>query len=161
MKACGGLKIDLNLEKKQIMYKKVCVRKFAMIAGGSGIAPMLQIIRALLNRPFVDNLDTIRLVYAAEDENELTYRQVLSNFTTDNPEKFVCEFVLNNPPEKWTGGVGYIDKNSLRKCLQPPSNDLLVAICGPPVMQRMVRYDLLSLGYDPKLVRTIDEDMTP
>ncbi|KAK7194671.1 NADH-dependent fumarate reductase [Novymonas esmeraldas] len=158
MKACGGLRIELKPHLKQMVYRKTVIRKFALIAGGSGVAPMLQIIKAALNRPYVDNIETIRLVYAAEDEHELTYRSLLKQYRADNPDKFDCGFVLNNPPEGWTEGVGYVDRPSLQRLLPPPSKDLLVAICGPPVMQRSVVADLLALGYSAKLVRTVDED---
>lgn len=158
IKACGGLEIDLDPPKKQIRFGKTVIRKFGLIAGGSGVAPMLQIIRASLNRPFVDAIDSIRLIYAAEDFNELTYREVLTNFSKENPEKFKIDFVLNRPPEGWTGGVGYVDSSTL-KSLPPPSSDLMLAICGPPVMQRTVKNCLIGMGYNPKLVRTVDENM--
>lgn len=159
IKACGGLEIDLDPTKKQIRFGKTVIRKFGLIAGGSGVAPMLQIIRASLNRPYIDNIDSIRLVYAAENATELTYREVLTNFSRENSEKFKIDFVLNRPPEGWTGGVGYVDATTLKKALPPPSSDLMIAICGPPVMQRSVKNDLISLGYNPKLVRTVDENM--
>lgn len=159
IKACGGLEINLDATKKQIRYGNTVIRKFGLIAGGSGIAPMLQIIRASLSRPFVDTLDSIRLIYAAENYTELTYREVLTNFSKENPEKLKIEFVLNSPPEMWTGGVGYVDRALLRTNLPPPSSDMLLAICGPPVMQRSVKADLLSMGYHPKLVHTVDEEM--
>ncbi|KPI83014.1 NADH-dependent fumarate reductase-like protein [Leptomonas seymouri] len=160
MKACGGLHIDLRPQQKQMLYRKKVVRKFALIAGGSGVAPMLQIIKAALSRPYVDNIEAIRLIYAAEDVYELTYRELLARYHKENPDKFSVSFVLNNPPEGWTGGVEYVDRSSLQRLLPPPSKDLLVAICGPPVMQRSVVADLLALGYSSKLVRTVDEDGT-
>ncbi|KAG5491957.1 hypothetical protein GH5_00853 [Leishmania sp. Ghana 2012 LV757] len=158
MKACGGLRIELKPHKKQMIYRKTVIRRLALIAGGSGVAPMLQIIKAALNRPYVDNIETIRLVYAAEDEHELTYRSLLKQYSAENPGKFDCGFVLNNPPEGWMEGVGYVDRATLQGLLQPPSKDLLVAICGPPVMQRSVMADLLALGYSAEMVRTVDED---
>ncbi|TPP44361.1 flavocytochrome c family protein [Leishmania donovani] len=158
MKACGGLRIELKPHQKQMVYRKTVIRKLGLIAGGSGVAPMLQIIKAALNRPYVDSIETIRLVYAAEDEYELTYRSLLKQYRADNPDKFDCGFVLNNPPEGWTEGVGYVDRATLQSLLPPPSKGLLVAICGPPVMQRSVVADLLALGYNAEMVRTVDED---
>lgn len=158
VKACGGLEIDFDPVKKQIRFGKTIIRKFGLIAGGSGVAPMLQIIRASLARPFVDVIETIRLIYAAEDFMEITYREVLANYSKENPDKFKIDFVLNTPPEGWTGGVGYVDSSTL-KSLPPPSSDLMLAICGPPVMQRSVKSCLIAMGYNPKLVRTVDDVM--
>ncbi|RNF14887.1 NADH-dependent fumarate reductase-like protein [Trypanosoma conorhini] len=159
IKGCGGLRIEHNVEKKQFMFQKQPIRQFALVAGGSGIAPMLQIIRAGLSRPYVDKTESIRLLYAAEEYEELTYRDTLNGYVREFPDKFALEFVLNNPPEGWTGGVGFIDRASLQKTLQPPSNDLLVAICGPPAMQRAVKNELLMMGYSKALVHTVDDDM--
>ncbi|ORC84661.1 NADH-dependent fumarate reductase [Trypanosoma theileri] len=159
IKACTGLRIDRDPNTKQIIFRGHVIRQFGLIAGGTGVAPMLQIIRAALERPFVETTESIRLIYASEEYDELTYRSTLQDYAKSNPDKFACDFVLNSPPEGWTGGVGFIDRPSLQKTLQPPSDDLLVAICGPPAMQRAVRNTLLNMGYNPALVRTVDEDM--
>ncbi|EPY23182.1 hypothetical protein STCU_07828 [Strigomonas culicis] len=159
MKACGGLQVDLRPQTKQIRFRSAIIKKFGLIAGGSGIAPMLQLIRAALNPPYSDSFETIRLIYAAEDERELTYKHLLRSYQRQTPDKFTCDFVLNNPPEGWTEGVGYIDKAVLQHALPPPSKDLLIAICGPPVMQRSAKRYLHELGYSDKLVHTVDEGM--
>ncbi|PWV11149.1 putative NADH-dependent fumarate reductase [Trypanosoma cruzi] len=159
IKSCGGILIERNPAKKQFLFHGHVIRQFGLIAGGSGVAPMLQIIRAALERPFVDTTESIRLVYTAEEYEELTYRELLHHYSKENPDKFSVEFSLNNPPEGWTGGVGFVDRPSLRKTLQPPSNDLLIAICGPPAMQRAMKNDLLAMGYNPALVHTVDDDM--
>ncbi|RNF05181.1 NADH-dependent fumarate reductase-like protein [Trypanosoma rangeli] len=159
IKCGGGLRIDHNVEKKQFIFRKQVIRQFALIAGGSGVAPMLQILRAALSHPYVDKTESVRLLYAAEEYEELTYRDTLRRYAKEYPDKFAYEFVLSNPPEGWTGGVGFVDRESMQKTLQQPSNDLLVAICGPPAMQRAVKNELLMMGYNKALVHTIDDDM--
>ncbi|KAH9597349.1 FAD-dependent oxidoreductase 2 [Trypanosoma melophagium] len=159
IKACKGLRIERNPDKKQILFKGNVIRQFGLVAGGTGVAPMLQIIRAALERPYVDLTKSIRLIYGTEEYDELTYRSTLQDIARSNPDKFACDFVINNPPEGWTGGVGFVDRPSLQKILQSPSDDLLIAICGPPAMQRAVRNTLLNMGYNPELVRTVDEEM--
>ncbi|CAD2214592.1 NADH-dependent fumarate reductase [Angomonas deanei] len=119
---------------------------------------MLQIIRAALSRPYVDHIESIRLIYAAEDEGELTYREQLQRYMEENPDKLSVAFVLNSPPEGWVGGVGYVVQGTLQKYLQPPEKDMLIAICGPPVMQDGVVRALHRLGYNEKLVHTVDEE---
>nr|CCC93537.1 unnamed protein product [Trypanosoma congolense IL3000] len=156
VKACGGLRIDLDPVKKHLLFKGTPVIRLGLISAGTGIAPMLQVIRAALSKPYVDNVESIRLIYAAEEYDTLTYRSILERFTQQYPDKFACDFVLNNPPEGWTGGVGFVDKKSLQKVLQPPSSEPLIAICGPPPMQRDVTNELLGMGYNKELVHTVD-----
>ncbi|EPY23732.1 NADH-dependent fumarate reductase [Strigomonas culicis] len=158
MKACGGLRIERRFSARHFFYKNYKIRKLALIAGGTGIAPMLQIIRAAVKRPFMESLESINLIYAAEDVSELTYRELLHSYQRQyGTEKFTCHFVLNKPPPQWTEGVGFVDAALLRTAVQAPSNDLLIAICGPPVMQRAVKIALAAQGYNMNLVRTVDD----
>ncbi|ESL12146.1 hypothetical protein TRSC58_00092 [Trypanosoma rangeli SC58] len=157
MKGCGGLVIQRRFSERYLYFGNYQLRKLCLIAGGTGVAPMLQIIRAALKKPFIDTIESVRLIYAAEDVSELTYREVLKQHQRLSNGKFRTTFVLNRPPSMWTDGVGFVDKTVLTSCVQPPADDLLVAICGPPVMQRIVKACLKGLGYNMKLVRTVDE----
>ncbi|KAG5492531.1 hypothetical protein JKF63_01109 [Porcisia hertigi] len=158
MKACGGLIIDRRFDARHFFFRGLKIRKLALIGGGTGVAPMLQIVRAAVKKPFVDSIGSIQFIYAAEDVSELTYRTLLESYEKEyGSEKFKCHFVLNNPPAQWTDGVGFVDAALLRSAVQAPSNDLLVAICGPPMMQRAVKNALKGLGYNMNLVRTVDE----
>ncbi|EAN81600.1 putative NADH-dependent fumarate reductase [Trypanosoma cruzi] len=157
MKGCGGLVIERRFSERYLYFSGHALKKLCLIAGGTGVAPMLQIIRAALKKPFLENIESIRLIYAAEDVSELTYRELLEHHQRDSKGKFRSIFVLNRPPPIWTDGVGFIDKKLLSSSVQPPAKDLLVAICGPPIMQRVVKTCLKSLGYDMQLVRTVDE----
>ncbi|AAZ11208.1 NADH-dependent fumarate reductase [Trypanosoma brucei brucei TREU927] len=157
MKACGGLVIERRLSDKHFVFMGHIINKLCLIAGGTGVAPMLQIIKAAFMKPFIDTLESVHLIYAAEDVTELTYREVLEERRRESRGKFKKTFVLNRPPPLWTDGVGFIDRGILTNHVQPPSDNLLVAICGPPVMQRIVKATLKTLGYNMNLVRTVDE----
>ncbi|XUY36769.1 NADH-dependent fumarate reductase, putative [Leishmania panamensis] len=158
MKACGGLIIHRRFAARHLFFRSHKIRKLALIGGGTGVAPMLQIVRAAVKKPFVDSIESIQFIYAAEDVSELTYRTLLESYEKEyGSGKFKCHFVLNNPPAQWTEGVGFVDTALLRSAVQAPSNDLLVAICGPPIMQRAVKSALKGLGYNMNLVRTVDE----
>ena len=158
MKACGGLVIERRFAARHLFFRGHKIRRLALIGGGTGVAPMLQIIHAALKKPFIDGIDSIHFIYAAEDVSELTYRNLLESYESAyGSDKFKCHFVLNNPPAQWTDGVGFVDGALLQTAVQAPSNDLLVAICGPPIMQRVVKGTLATLGYNMNLVRTVDE----
>nr|CCC90369.1 unnamed protein product [Trypanosoma congolense IL3000] len=157
MKGCGGLVIERRLSDKHFVFAGHIINKLCLIAGGTGVAPMLQIIQAAFKKPFIDSIESVHLIYAAEDVTELTYREVLEERRRESHGKFKKAFVLNRPPPLWTDGVGFIDRGILTNHVQPPSDNLLVAICGPPVMQRVVKMTLKTLGYNMNLVRTVDE----
>ncbi|EPY35309.1 NADH-dependent fumarate reductase [Angomonas deanei] len=162
MKACGGLKIDRRFSQRHFFFRNQKIRKLALIAGGTGIAPMIQIVRAAVKKPFMDSIQHISLIYAAEDVSELTYRQLLESYQAEyGREKFICHFVLNRPPPQWTDGVGFVDAALLQTAVPAPSNDLLVCICGPPVMQKAVKAALNAQGHNMNFVRTVDEQEPP
>jgi NAD(P)H-flavin reductase len=157
MKGCGGLKIERVPSLHQLRIDNFPVTKIAMIAGGTGVAPMIQIIRAALKKPYVDFMQKLTLIYAAEESTDLTYRPVMDHYEKESFGRFSCAYVLNTPPPGWSGGVGFVDKDVLQTFVPPPSNDLLIAICGPPAMQRAVTMTLLDMGHQKRSVRTIDE----
>lgn len=158
MRACGGLVIERVPSLKQLQFEKEPIRRIAMIAGGSGVAPMIQIIRAALKRPYVTSIQSLDLIYAAEDVGELTYRRIFDQYEKADPEHLKIHYVLNNPPPKWTGGVGFVDRTVLAQCVPAPCRELLIVICGPPMMQRVTKTTLIAMGHNPKRVRTVDEE---
>jgi NAD(P)H-flavin reductase len=46
--------------------------------------------------------------------------------------------VLNEPPENWNQGTGFITKDILEQRLPKPSNDVKILVCGPPPMVKAV-----------------------
>lgn len=54
-----------------------------MIAGGTGVAPMVQIMRAALKKPYSDHLENLQLIYAAETFEELTFMDLLDSLKKD------------------------------------------------------------------------------
>src|SRR5207249_2832546 len=77
MRACGGLAIERLLSEKCFAIETRRVRNIGMVAGGTGIAPMLQILRGAMKQPYKDGLASIKLIYAAETIDEMTYVDVL------------------------------------------------------------------------------------
>lgn len=164
MKACGGLVIERLPEEKCFSYRGQKIRQVGMIAGGTGVAPMVQILRAALKYPFNTGLKSLNLIYAAEEKEELTFLELLESLKRErggaggeNSVKFDLHVVLNNPPPGWTGGVGFVESSTIRQNFLPPASDLLTVICGPPVMQRIVKQILQSLKYPDELVTTVDQ----
>eukprot|EP00759_Apiculatamorpha_spiralis_P017222 PhF_6_TR23304/c1_g1_i1/m.32886 len=155
MKAAGGIVIDRNPAIPAMLYKGVHLSGIIMIAGGTGVAPMLQIIRAAIKAPYYSTIQSLNLIYAAETVEELTYTDLLNRMSS-RFEKLKCQFVLNNPPPGWVRGVGFIDQDTLREHVPMPSPNQLIVLCGPPVMQRMVRTMLSRLGHPESMIRNVD-----
>jgi cytochrome-b5 reductase len=102
-----GQTIKVKGPKGAMVYTPNMVRHFGMIAGGTGITPMLQIIRAVIRgRPIGDTTE-IDLIFANVNLEDILLKGDLDQLAKDD-SKFRVHYVLNNPPEKWQGGVGFV-----------------------------------------------------
>lgn len=70
-----------------------------MIAGGTGITPMLQIIRQV----FKDENDgtELWLLYANQTESDILLRKELEEVQAAHSERFHLHYTLDRPEEGW------------------------------------------------------------
>jgi cytochrome-b5 reductase len=102
-----GQTIKVKGPKGAMVYTPNMVRHFGMIAGGTGITPMLQIIRAVIRgRPTGDTTE-IDLIFANVNKEDILLKEDLDQLAAED-KGFRVHYVLNNPPENWEGGVGFV-----------------------------------------------------
>ena len=166
--------------KGAMVYAPGLVKRFGMIAGGTGITPMLQIIRAIVRgRPRNGGKDTtqVDLIFANVNYEDILLKEDLDTLAKEDPD-FRVYYVLNNPPEKWDGGVGFCTPDMikvglrldclfvfssltvLKAKLPPPSPDMKLLLCGPPPMISAMKKATESLGYEkPKPVSKLGDQV--
>jgi cytochrome-b5 reductase len=147
----AGLKIGQTMKvrgpKGAMVYSPNMVRRFGMIAGGTGITPMLQIVRAILRgRPDGDKTE-VDLIFANVNEEDILLREDLDALAKEDP-RFRIYYVLNNPPQGWAGGVGFVTADMIKERLPPPAKDIKILLCGPPPMIKAMQAATQELGYD-------------
>ncbi len=115
-------------------------------AGGSGITPMLSIIKTLLN---TDESATLSLYYANQNEASTIFKNELDNIAKSNPDRFKLIYIYDeapaNHPMLYTGimtkeKVMGIVENHVGLNL---TNEFF--ICGPTPMMKNVEDSLTSL----------------
>ncbi|KJA26164.1 hypothetical protein HYPSUDRAFT_108122, partial [Hypholoma sublateritium FD-334 SS-4] len=132
--------------KGNFLYTPNIVGHLSMIAGGTGIAPMIQIIRTALKNPF--DRTTITLIYANVNEADILLKNDLEELADVHEKKFKIIYVLNNPPPGWKGGVGFVTKDHIKEQLpNPATSDSKLLICGPPPMVGAMKKNLEELKY--------------
>lgn len=102
--------------KGAMVYTPNMCRHIGMIAGGTGITPMLQIIKAIIrNRPRNGGNDTTKvdLIFANVNEDDILLREELDRLEKED-EGFRVYYVLNNPPDNWSGGVGFVTPDMIK-----------------------------------------------
>jgi cytochrome-b5 reductase len=80
---------------------------------------MLQVIKAIIrNRPRNGGNDTTKvdLIFANVNPDDILLREVLEGLEKED-DGFRVYYVLNNPPEGWTGGVGFVTPDMIKVCL--------------------------------------------
>jgi cytochrome-b5 reductase len=124
-----------------------------MMAGGTGLTPMMQVVQTALR----DSGDTCNftLLYANKTENDILCRDMLDELERQSQGRFKVHYTLDFPPAGWTGKSGFISQDMIKECLPPVSAKPLMLMCGPPPMIKFAcRENLEALGYDKKLFIT-------
>ncbi|KAJ5923333.1 hypothetical protein N7454_008578 [Penicillium verhagenii] len=153
-----GDKIQFRGPKGAMRYKNGICKKIGMIAGGTGITPMYQLIRAICE----DDTDTteINLIYANRGEEDILLREELETFAANFPQNFKVWYMLDSPPQKWAYGKGYVTAAVMRERLPAPSPDTKIMLCGPPGMVNASKKALVELGFKtPGAVSKMDDQI--
>jgi cytochrome-b5 reductase len=127
-----GTTIKVKGPKGQMRYTPNMVREVGMLAGGTGITPMLQIIRAIMKNE--EDKTKVKLLYANVTEADILLREDLEELARKYPEKFELKFVVEKPSTSWSGKVGFITDAMIREFCPSPAKDIKIFICGPPPM---------------------------
>jgi cytochrome-b5 reductase len=116
----------------KIASKPVAKRNVGMIAGGTGITPMLQVIKAALK----DDQDETKfwLLFANQTEDDILVRDMLEKAAAEHPERFKLWHTLDRPGDDWKYSSGFVNADMIREHLPAPSDDTIVFMCGPPPM---------------------------
>lgn len=129
----GHFKYEIN------KWKHLC-----MIAGGTGITPMFQIIKAICTTP--GDKTKVTLLYGSITEEDILLKQELDKLVQGNPNIEIVYF-LNEAPSKWEGGVGFITGEVLNSKFPKPADDVKLLLCGPPPMVSALKRASNELGW--------------
>uniref|UniRef100_A0A7C9CH21 NADH-cytochrome b5 reductase n=1 Tax=Opuntia streptacantha TaxID=393608 RepID=A0A7C9CH21_OPUST len=123
---------------EKLRYTPNMKKHIGMIAGGTGITPMLQIIEAIMKNPG-DNTQ-VSLLYANVSPDDILLKKKL-DILAESHSNFKVYYTVDNPSKDWKGGVGYVSKDMVIKGLPGPGADTLILVCGPPGMMKHVSGD--------------------
>ena len=123
-----GDKVRIKGPKGQFKYHPALSREIGMIAGGTGITPMLQIVRAALKNPL--DRTKLSLVYANVNAEDILLKKELDELAAKHAHRFRVYYVLNNPPPSWAGGVGFVTKEMIEAHMPPTDANIKVLLCG-------------------------------
>ena len=129
-----NLKVGDAIEAKgpfmKYEYKPGVIKHFGMIAAGSGITPMYQLLREVLKEASAPD---VNLIYCNKRKEDVCLGNEL-NTLMEQHHQFSPYFVLEHPPKGWMGGIGHINKAIVKATMPAPSriSDSVIMVCGPP-----------------------------
>ncbi|KAL4224696.1 NADH-cytochrome b5 reductase 3 [Mactra antiquata] len=126
----------------------VSAKKVGMIAGGTGITPMLQLIRQVLKDK--DDKTSLWLLFANQTEEDILLRPELEDLQQTYGDRFKLWYTLDRPPTDWKYSSGFINDEMIKNHLPAPDDDSIVLMCGPPPMINFACIpNLDKLGFKP------------
>lgn len=121
------------------------VRRISMIAGGTGITPMYQVIKAVLKNK--EDQTELSLLYANQSPDDILLREELDTLAADHPN-FNIWYTVDRADDGWQFSTGFVCEELLRERLFPSAPDTVCVMCGPPPMINFACLpNLEKLGY--------------
>lgn len=112
-------------------------REIALIAGGTGITPMWQLIHDIFADPY--SKTKVTLVFGNLKEEDILMKKELQDLENMFPWKFRAFYTLDDPPQEWRGEKGFITKDLLKQVLpEPKEGDIKIFVCGPPGLMKAI-----------------------
>ncbi|KAI1180700.1 hypothetical protein F4777DRAFT_259177 [Nemania sp. FL0916] len=141
-----GDEVKFRGPKGAMRYNRTHCKRIGMLAGGSGITPMYQVIRAICE----DRRDTtqISLIYANRTEEDILLRGELEAFARKYPDNLKLYYMLDSPGPEWEGGRGYVTKEVMAERFPAADEDSKIMLCGPPGMVNAAKKALVELGFE-------------
>ncbi|HEV2901833.1 MAG TPA: ferredoxin reductase [Gaiellaceae bacterium] len=120
-----------------------------LIAGGSGIVPLMAIIRV---RDAAGSDAVTTLLSSSRGWDDVIYRDELEQLEGDGLT--VVHTLTRSQPPSWTGYARRVDGEMLAEVGPSPAERPLVYVCGPTPFVEAVAEALVHLGHAPHRIKT-------
>ena len=112
-------------------------RHIIMFAGGSGITPMMSIIKSTLTQ---EPESIISLIYANRNEESIIFKDALDHLATQYEGRLHLIHILDDAPMNWQGHSGLLNHDMLVKIFEriPSWENTTYLMCGPEGMMKNV-----------------------
>lgn len=134
-----SLKVGDSLEIKgpieKLAYQTNFKKQIGMVAGGTGVAPMLQVIDEVLRNS--SDRTEVSLLFANTTKQDILLREEIDALAKKHAN-FKVTYLIDKPEAGWTGPTGFVNADLLKKTMPKPSTDSLVYVCGPPGFMNVI-----------------------
>lgn len=167
LKAGSSVRIMEPMGQFTTEYASSNKRHVVMFAGGSGITPMMSIIKSILSQ---EPDSVVSLIYCNRDIDSIIFKNEFDKLQTADEGRLQVIHILDNAPMNWQGFSGLLNHDMLTKLLERIPDwgidKTTYLMCGPEGMMKNVE-ELLTQRSIPKekifkesfVQGTIDKDV--
>lgn len=124
------------------------VRPVQLIAGGSGVVPLVAMIRAHSD---AHSAAPMQLLYSLRSPDDALYHDDLSGASA---HAVTTWHYTRKAPEDWPDQPRRLTADDLQLKTLPPAREPLTYVCGPTGFVEAVARNLTTLGHNPDHIRT-------
>jgi ring-1,2-phenylacetyl-CoA epoxidase subunit PaaE len=150
LKAGSTIKVMEPMGQFTTEYQKGNKRHIIMFSGGSGITPMMSIIKSMLTQ---EPESIVSLIYCNRDIDSIIFKDELDKWETKYEGRLHVIHVLDNAPMNWQGYSGLLSHDMLTKLFERMPDwgiaNTTYLMCGPEGMMKNVE-SLLAQRTIPK-----------
>ncbi|KAM9930504.1 hypothetical protein OXX59_000445 [Metschnikowia pulcherrima] len=139
----------------RLEYSTNMADHIGLVAGGSGITPILQVITKVITTP--EDRTKLTLLFGNETENDILLKTELDEIAKKYPD-FTVHYTVTNPTKTWDGETGYITKDMIEKYMPKPAHENRLLICGPPEMKKSLIEVSSDLGWEKTTMKSSPND---
>jgi ferredoxin-NADP reductase len=133
------------------VWRETQSRPVLLIGGGSGVVPLMAMVRA---RGLSRAKQPFRLIYSVRTPDDVIYREELPRHVRDDPGFDLLVNYTRKAPEGSRNPPKRIDVATINSHGWPPDFTPDVYVCGPTTFVETAADILVALGHDPKRIRT-------
>jgi ferredoxin-NADP reductase len=122
-----------------------------LIAGGSGIVPLMGMIRS---RASAGSTAPFRLLYSVREPGAVFYRDELQAISDEGDSVLITYAYTRAVPKNWPRSAGRIDADLIANTTWPSRLIPTCYVCGPTSFVESVSVLLLACGNKPDKIRT-------
>jgi cytochrome-b5 reductase len=147
---CTRMQVGETIQFKHVPFNVKIQAPFAydkilLLAGGTGITPMIQALHAILG----DSSSTchVTLLYGSQHQGDVLGKPLLDQWARDYADRFTWVPILSNEPDEsdWEGERGFITRDLIDKYFVSSGSDggdsqsadkIMIMVCGPPPLYK-------------------------
>jgi cytochrome-b5 reductase len=131
-----GDKVGIKGPLPKFKYVANDYKAVTLIAGGSGITPVLQLLKAIVDNK--DDKTKVDLVFANVSQADILLKEDLDDIAAKHKDQVKVTYVIDKPEAGFKGPTGFLTKDLLSTIIAKPAPQTKVFVCGPPGFMKAV-----------------------